>query len=200
MKRVVTFLIIALVMGCETSSSVRISVNPGFESFHIRRVAILPFEGTSVEKTVQEYYGWGMGSFENNGEIISDMLTTEMMNIPTFEYLERSQIRRILQEHNLSLTQLVNDKTACEVGKLLGVDAVILGKVHDVHNEWDAWQKRCKVAFSARMVDTKTGTVLWSATVDRSEGYCDALKVAREECGKIVTELTMKLKRETPND
>ena len=43
------------------------------------------------------------------------------------------------------------------------------------------------------MVDTDTGTVLWSATVDRQLQHTEVLRVAQEECAKIVGELKAKL-------
>jgi len=197
--RVILLAAIGLSLGCESTEPSLINVNPRMAEFHIRRVAILPFEGVPVEREVEVLVGWNKRNVLSNGEVVSDLLTTEMMRLTAFDYVERSQIRKILEEKNLSLTDLVRDKAASEIGKLLGVDAVILGKVNVLYagtnrtvsfmgvGEW------CRVSFSVRMVDTGTGTVLWSATVNRHVPTCDVVKVAREECVKIVNELSGKI-------
>jgi curli biogenesis system outer membrane secretion channel CsgG len=193
MRRFVIALVLLAVSGCETISPSVVEFNPRLESFPVRRVAILPFEGVPVQNQVEVYFACQRHFVPNNGEVVSDMLTTEMMKLPTFDYVERSQIRKILEEQNLSMTQIVEHKTASEIGKLLGVDAIILGKVNRLDADLAFWGFSCIASFSVRMVDTKTGTVLWSASVERKEAHTEVLKVAREECAKIVTELKGKL-------
>jgi curli biogenesis system outer membrane secretion channel CsgG len=199
MKRIMGFLPIILCLGCETTAPSLVNINPRIADFQIRRVAILPFEGVQVEKGTEEFYGWWKHNVMNNGESLSDIFTTEMMKLPLFDYVERSQIRKILEEKKLSITDLMRDKSVSDIGKLLGVDAVIVGKV----NQLDAWvntwgMSGCTVSFSTRMVDTNTGTVLWSTSVDRHEGGTFTLKLAQDECAKIVKELKAKLQPETP--
>lgn len=200
MKRIVILFALVALFGCETiePSRIVVNLNPKLRTFPITRVAILAFEAQPVNKETEEYYGWWKFNIMNNGEVISDLFMTEMMALPTFQYLERSQIRRILQEKNISMTDLIRDKTASEIGELLGADAVILGKVNQLFAGVGAWGNRnCRIAFSVRMVDTKTGTVLWSATVDRFvDGHPETLKIAQEECAKIVKELRSALEPE----
>jgi len=129
MRRVLSLLVISL-LGCETLSPGLVQVSPRFHSYNIRRVAVLPFEGVPFEKEEVVRPGLRQINYPNNGEIVGDMLMTEMMSIPDFEYVERTQIQRILQEQNLSMTTLIKGKTTSEIGKLLGADAAVLGKVN----------------------------------------------------------------------
>ena len=199
MKREITLIALVLCIGCETTAPSLVNVNPRIAEFQIRRVAILPFEALPNEKDTEEFSGFWKFNILNNGEVASDIFTTEMMSIPTFSYLERSQIRRILEEEQLSLTDLIKDKTASEIGQLLGVDAVIIGKVNQLHAASGGWWCGCRASFSVRMVETKSGTVLWSATADRCEGgHGETLKLLRDECSKIVNELKAKLEPEAP--
>jgi curli biogenesis system outer membrane secretion channel CsgG len=163
-------------------------------------VAVLPFEGVPFEKEEVVRPGLRQINYPNNGEIVGDMLMTEMMSIPDFEYVERTQIQRILQEQNLSMTTLIKGKTTSEIGKLLGADAAVLGKVNKFQGAVRYGVGFYWVSFSARMVDTSTGTVLWSATVNRrGMGHSNVPVVAREECAKIVSEVRAKLARDIPN-
>ncbi|MEW6357829.1 MAG: GNA1162 family protein [Planctomycetota bacterium] len=192
MKRFALLIFLVTIAGCETAA--RVSVNPRFKTFEIRRVAILPFEGVPVEKEVEEYHLWWRHNIVDNGAALSDIFTTEMMSIPNFDYVERSQIQRILQEQNITLTDLVRDKSASEIGKLLGADAVVLGKVHKFAYGFNVVNmKTSHVSFSVRMVDAKTGTVLWSASVEREAGGAEIMTLAREECAKVVAELKAKV-------
>ena len=193
MRRLILVFLFAAMSGCETTSPSVVEFNPRLETFAIRRVAIIPFESTPVQNQVEVYFACQRHFVFNNGEVVSDMLTTEMMKLPTFDYVERSQIRKILEEQNLSMTQFVQQKTASEIGKLLGVDAIVVGKVNRLDADLAFWGFSCVASFSVRMVDTKTGTVLWSATVERREEHTNVLKVARAQCAKIVAELREKL-------
>lgn len=190
----ISVLCLLLAAGCETVGTPMVSLNPRFQTFSIRRVAILPFEGVPVTKEVEEYQGWWRHSIVNNGQVVSDVFTTEMMRIPAYDYVERSQIQKILQEQNVSLTDLMREKSASEIGKLLGADAVVLGTVNKFDYGFNFINmKQCVVSFSVRMVDTNTGTVLWSATVNCQEGHTQIMKVTQRESARIVDEIKAKL-------
>lgn len=46
-----------------------------------------------------------------------------------FEVIERSSLDRVLGEQNLQMSGLTDPVTATKVGKILGVDAIVLGNV-----------------------------------------------------------------------
>jgi len=46
-----------------------------------------------------------------------------------FTVVERSQLEKVLQEQNLSNTGIVDDAQAASIGKVLGIDAIIMGSV-----------------------------------------------------------------------
>ncbi|MEW6357680.1 MAG: CsgG/HfaB family protein [Planctomycetota bacterium] len=194
MKRMVMFLALAVCTGCGGAARSNVQINPRFEAYQIHRVAVLPFEGVPAEREIVDHGWWFEGHHFNNGELVSDMLSTEMMAIPSFEFLERSQIQKILQEKDLSMTNLAAEKSSAEIGQLLGVDAIVMGKVTKFLRTWSPpLHYGYGLCFSARMVDTKTGTVLWSAMVDRGGGGLDVVGAAREECAGIARELKARL-------
>jgi len=192
MKRVALLVLLVSIAGCETAP--RVNVNPRLSAFPIRRVAILPFEGVPVEKEVEQYRTWWRHNVLDNGAALSDIFTTEMMSIPDFDYVERSQIQRILQEQHITLTDLVRDRSASQIGELLDADAIVLGKVHKFAYGFNMVNmKTSHVSFSVRMVDTKTGTVLWSASAEAERGGTEVMTLARDECAKIVAEVKTKM-------
>jgi len=138
--------------------------------------------------------GYTFRTIFNNGEVISDMLATELIGTSGFTYIERSQIRKVLEEKGFSLVELVQKKSASDIGKLLGSDAVIVGTVGKLR-DWTnvIGMSGCNLAFSARMVHSETGVILWSASVSRKEGTADVLDIARQECRKIAEQIRAKL-------
>jgi len=114
-----------------------------------------------------------MGVFaKDTGGMLSDTFTTELMRVPGFRVVERSQLKRILAEQDLSLTELLARKSAQDIGHLLGVDAVVMGTVGDVFTgaTFVPGTGGCHFSYSVRMVDTQTGIVLIGTTVSRRIG------------------------------
>lgn len=111
-------------------------------------------------------------STKGAGNLVSDMFTTELMRVPGFRLVERSQIQKVLNEQDLTLSQLMSRKSAQEIGHLLGVDAVVMGNVSEFWCGTTAvpGTGSCRFSYSMRMVDTKTGIVLASSSVNSSFG------------------------------
>ncbi len=66
---------------------------------------------------------------DRSGSQIATMVQSMLMSTHYFDIMERSELRRILEEQNLGLSGVVDETTAARVGKLLGVDALIFGEV-----------------------------------------------------------------------
>ncbi len=47
-----------------------------------------------------------------------------------FTIIERSQIDRVLKEQRMSLSGVIDERTAARVGQLLGIDAIIIGEIN----------------------------------------------------------------------
>ncbi|WP_172636058.1 CsgG/HfaB family protein [Synechococcus sp. PCC 6312] len=94
-----------------------------------RRIAVLDFEFASTGLT-----GAGLGSGSAYGSYgpskgVSDLLTNKLVQSGNFIVVERSQIERIIQEQNLGASGRVDAATAAQIGRILGVDVVILGSI-----------------------------------------------------------------------
>ena len=85
-----------------------------------RRVAILPFEYGAVSSEVGTY---------DVGKGITSLLITKLVNDGTYSVVERQMLDSILKEQNLSVSDRADPSTACKIGKLLSVDAIIVGTV-----------------------------------------------------------------------
>ena len=86
-----------------------VSVNKNANFSKIKRIAIGDFKGP-------------------NSELASDILTITLLNYGA-DVVERQQIERIINEINLSNLDLTDPSTRKKIGKLLSVDAFIIGSV-----------------------------------------------------------------------
>jgi curli biogenesis system outer membrane secretion channel CsgG len=85
-----------------------------------RRIAVLPFEYGAVQSYVGSY---------DVGKGITSMLITKLVDDGTFSIIEREALDQVLKEQNLSLSGRADPETAVRIGKLLNVDAIVVGTV-----------------------------------------------------------------------
>ncbi len=92
----------------------------------IKRMAIIPFEDKSGK-------GDKYGALS---EMITDEIISEVMHDPSaMEFLElisRDQLEQVMQEQQLALTDLVDEHTAVQLGKILGVHEILTGKITQI--------------------------------------------------------------------
>ncbi|MEN9229532.1 MAG: CsgG/HfaB family protein [Thermostichus sp. DG02_5_bins_236] len=84
------------------------------------RIAVLDFDFSSLSN---QY------SIPNASRGVSDVLVDRLVKDGTFSVIERSRLEAILAEQNLGLSGRLDSNTAAQVGRILGVDAVIIGSV-----------------------------------------------------------------------
>ncbi|MFH1763036.1 MAG: CsgG/HfaB family protein [Gemmatimonadota bacterium] len=83
------------------------------------RIAVLGFSNNST------FTYWG----DNLGAAAADELTTQLVKSGVFTVVERSQVNAILEEQHFGLSGAVDAATAAQIGKILGVQAVLMGSV-----------------------------------------------------------------------
>lgn len=82
-----------------------------------------------VRVAVIDFQPNAKGVDEATARSITDMMITELWKTGLFTVIERARIEAILQEQNLTLYGLADPKTAVNLGKLLGVQALITGAI-----------------------------------------------------------------------
>lgn len=105
---------------------------------------------------------------------IAKMLTTALVESNRFKVVERSPevIESILKEQTLSISGIVDSRTAVKVGKLLGAQAVIIGEVSEfgirktgTYTGFSGSKKiTTRLVVDARMVDVETGEIIAAKT------------------------------------
>lgn len=147
-----------------------------------RRIAILPFEYGAVTATV--------GTVDV-GKGIVGMLITKLVQDGTYSVIERQMLDSLLKEQNLSVSDRADQSTACKIGKLLSVDAIVVGTVSQFGVEHKSSgmnipgvagyipyvggaigslgaihrkSASAKVAIECRVIDVNTGEILATAS------------------------------------
>jgi curli biogenesis system outer membrane secretion channel CsgG len=141
-----------------------------------KRVAIFDFDYATVRTNSQALFG----SDVDIGKGISDLLVKYLVKDGTYSVIERKAMDKILAEQNFSNSDRANPNSAAKLGKLLGVDAIIVGSITQFGNDnkdtkvggggggfgrfgvggFSHKNSKAVVALDARMVDIDTAEIL----------------------------------------
>lgn len=153
-----------------------------FASFSLaqakKRVAVLNFDYGTVQTAVEAIFGTN----QDVGKGISDMLVNQLVNSGSYVVVERSAIDKVLAEQNFSNSYRADPATAAKIGKLLGVNDIIVGSITQFGRDDQTrtigggaiggltgrfgiggiQRRKAKavVGLSARIVDVDTGQIL----------------------------------------
>jgi curli biogenesis system outer membrane secretion channel CsgG len=140
------------------------------------RLAILDFDYATVQS-------WSSALFGTNVDIgkgIQQMLVTDLVKDGTYSIIERAALDKIMTEQNFSNSNRADPTSAAKIGKLLGVDAIIVGAITQFGNEtkkqgiggaggnWGGFgiggfshsKSNANVAINARIVNVDTGEIM----------------------------------------
>jgi curli biogenesis system outer membrane secretion channel CsgG len=137
-----------------------------------RRVAVIPFEFGNIK------HWWGNDEWDI-GRDLADLLKTGLVREGTFALLERTMLDQVIGEQAINQSGMVDPRTAIQAGRLLGVNAIIVGNITQFGFDERGTngflginrsrQIRATVAVNARIIDPNTGEVL-AAVSARGEG------------------------------
>ncbi|MDX2152689.1 MAG: CsgG/HfaB family protein [Bryobacteraceae bacterium] len=90
-----------------------------------RRVAVLNFDYATVQSSAAAIFGNNL----DVGKGIADILVDKLVTAGTYSVIERKAIDKIMAEQNFSNSDRADPASAAKIGKLLGVDAIIIGSI-----------------------------------------------------------------------
>jgi len=90
------------------------------------------------------------------GRFLAEELITRLYLTGKFEVIERQLLNKVMQEHQLMMSGIVDENSAKELGRILGVDAICSGSVANL-------VKSVKV--NARLISSETGKIFSVASV-----------------------------------
>jgi hypothetical protein len=137
------------------------------------KVAVTDFDG---EKHYKDY-----------ASTVTGIIISELSADSKIELIERSQLKKILDEHGLQMTGLVNPEQAVEIGKFIAINKLIAGTIGPLGNQF---------VITVRMIDIETAKIDLSVTetVPNASSLPSGSKVVAEKLlnaiksGKAVSE------------
>ncbi len=138
-----------VVAGC-ARTSVRGYLKPGLTVSHVSSIAVLPFDNIS-------------GHPDADKKIVN-LLLTELVRTGLFQMAEMGEVEKSLRSLRIRTTAEIDSSKLQELREQLNVQAIIIGSV----DEYDLLQEGGRsipvVAVSARMLDARTGDILWAVS------------------------------------
>jgi len=98
-------------------------------------------------------YGDEFNDFTRN---VQDILYTNLIQ-RGITVVEREKMEQVLNELGKSFSGMIDSATAAEIGKMLGVEAIVVGTVADMGNSVD---------LRARLLDVEKGAAITAAQID----------------------------------
>jgi curli biogenesis system outer membrane secretion channel CsgG len=96
-----------------------------------KRVAVFDFDYATVRTNSAALFG----SDIDVGKGIADLLVKNLVTDGTYSVIERKSLDKILAEQNFSNSDRANPASAAKIGKILGLDAIIVGSITQFGNE-----------------------------------------------------------------
>jgi len=140
------------------------------------RVAVLDFDFANTGLT---YSIWGYAS---PAQGVSYLLTNKLVESGQYTIVERSRVEEILFEQDLGQSGRIDPGTAAQIGRVLGVDAVVIGSITRFNFEQNGGSvsvlgfggggdsREAVVELTARLVNTTTGEIIATAQGSGSAG------------------------------
>jgi TolB-like protein len=90
------------------------------------------------------------------GSIVAEWLITALVKEGRFDVVERRLLKKVLSEHQLAMSGVVDDNSISELGQILGVKIIISGAVLHFQNIIEA---------NARIIDVSNGSIIAAESV-----------------------------------
>ena len=119
-----------------------------------QRIAILPFRTMN-------------GGESSAGRIVSERLVGPLMADGTVEVIERTLLESVTSELRLQVSGLMDPSSVRELGKILNVDALVVGTVMTLKND--------SIEIHARLLDAETAKILTAATAKVEKDWSESM-------------------------
>lgn len=155
-------------------------VSTSIADFQRTKIAVLDFELTGEKQETT-----GMSS------ILSEWFSTSIVRSGRFDVVERAMLQKIVSEQKLTMTGFIDNNSATELGKILGVNMIITGSVLKQQNSLD---------INSRVFSVESGSIIAAESIHGDAGS-DLHGLVDELTGKIIRNfpLTGYVVKKNPN-
>lgn len=165
-KILIIFSLSLLLFGCGTKAVMMTVTRPA-------EINLKGYDKIAVTQVVNK-----KGRVDNHSENIAEEITAQLVSSSRFDVVDRQHLKDVIKEQSLALTGMLDETSAPEIGKLLGVSAMIFGRVqHDKYTEETSTDKpttdkkgkkhikkhrrgKYSVNLSLKLIDVETAKIL----------------------------------------
>lgn len=124
-----------------------------------KKIAIIPFS-----------YADGRTGTSKDGSVISERLTIKMINMHRFEIIERSVLDKVMTELKLQSSGMIDASSAQQLGKVLGVEAIVTGTLVETSGG--------QIEVNARLIKTETAQAIGASQVTLTKNWIGDVSAA----------------------
>ncbi|MFH1541314.1 MAG: CsgG/HfaB family protein [Elusimicrobiota bacterium] len=171
----ITCLLLTAFTGCAPSTTVKktqtITIDKPVDAYipPKKKISVVEFENKTA-------YGQ-----RRLGTAASDVLLTELGKSDKFILVERAKLDKIMEEQKLQTTGIVDANTVAQMGKILGLDAIVVGSISQFGvktggSDYFLTQSKQQVAectVDIRVIEVETGKILY---IDSGKGIAKSSK------------------------
>ncbi len=147
-----------LCAGCASSTTKYL--HPNVDLGSIRRVAVLPFENLTQERTA--------------GEKVQKLFLTELLASEAFEVVEPGQVTQSLRASRIEQVEALGPADLKKLGETLKAQGIFIGAVVDYAEARSGSTPTPEVTIQLRLVESQTGVTVWSASRTKSGASASA--------------------------
>ncbi|MGY6528568.1 MAG: CsgG/HfaB family protein [Cyanobacterium sp.] len=133
------------------------------------RLAVMDFDYSSLSNANN------LNFIEGAARGVSDIVVNELLESGKYSVIERSRLEDVINEQNLGASGMVNPATAAQIGRLLGVELIMVGSItqFDLQERGTGFglfgvslgnqTKKALVTLNTRLINTTTGEIVMGA-------------------------------------
>ncbi len=174
----------------------KVDVNNNFPHDEIQKIAVIMFE-TSVDEKKDSMLSAKTLMDANAGAILASMTARELAKWGKYIVVNRKAVEEELKLKKLKKEDLLHSQSYLNLGKQLGVDAIVAGSIERFGVSYRAMSSgmfispiMTKVSFTVRCVDVTTNETIWTAEIKGNS----AIDNERALASKLITDAFEKLR------
>jgi TolB-like protein len=160
--KVLPGLLLALVpalAGCSSGSSAKY-IHPNADLGAIRRVAVLPFENLTTERSA--------------GDKVQKVFLSELLATEAFDVVEPGQVAKLLKTERVESVEALAPADLKRIGEVLKAQGLFIGSLVDFSETRSGSVVAPQVTIQLRLVEVQSGVTIWTASKTRSGASASA--------------------------
>ena len=190
-KLALSIIFLMMITACTTFDTQGHNASVSASGKEIRRVAVVDFDFARPEsgRTDRGRIVRPM----NAGSIMADIFAEHLLDSGLYEVVERKKIVRSLRDLEIDTGDLFASHNTKKLQDALGVDGLIVGVVM----EFGDWRGKINwggvVGFSARLVEVRSGSLIWAASANRDMAMSNSVMIAHAASQDALNDLLTQL-------